>query len=87
MPSGGGRRAVFVKRFDRGAGPGFCPTPHFVSALSLLDLDDTSLEGSYLQVAAVLGQKLDGPVLVCLSGRGDKDMDSVEIPAKSEASP
>jgi tryptophan synthase beta chain len=28
-----------------------------------------------------------GRLLVCLSGRGDKDMDSVEIPAKSEASP
>src|SRR2546423_862564 len=28
-----------------------------------------------------------GRILVCLSGRGDKDMDSVEIPTKSEAAP
>jgi serine/threonine-protein kinase HipA len=53
---GGGRRAVFVKRFDRGGAPGFQPTAHFISALSLLDLDETSMEGSYLQIAAVLRQ-------------------------------
>lgn len=51
---GGGRRAVFVKRFDRGPAPGFPPTAHFISALSLLDLDDTSMEGSYSQIAGVL---------------------------------
>ena len=28
-----------------------------------------------------------GRILLCLSGRGDKDMDSVEIPTKSEAAP
>jgi serine/threonine-protein kinase HipA len=51
---GGGRRAIFVKRFDRDVAPGFRPTAHFVSALSLLDLDDTSMEGSYAQIAGVL---------------------------------
>jgi serine/threonine-protein kinase HipA len=53
---GGGRRALFVKRFERGPAPDFRPTAHYVSALSLLDLDDTSMEGSYPQVAAVLRQ-------------------------------
>jgi serine/threonine-protein kinase HipA len=51
---GGGRRAVLVKRFDRGPGPGFRPTAHFISTLSLLDIDDTSMEGSYLEIARVL---------------------------------
>ena len=53
---GGCRRAVFVKRFDRGPAPGFRPTAHFISALSLLGLDDTSMEGSYMQIAEVLRQ-------------------------------
>lgn len=53
---GGGRRAIFVKRFERGPLPAFRPTAHFISALSLLDIDDTSLEGSYLQIAGVLRQ-------------------------------
>jgi serine/threonine-protein kinase HipA len=53
---GGGRRAVFVKRFDRGPTPAFPPTAHFISALSLLDIDETSAEGSYLQIADVLRQ-------------------------------
>jgi serine/threonine-protein kinase HipA len=53
---GGGRRAVFVKRFDRSPTPSFCPIAHFISALSLLDVDDTSMEGSYLQIAGVLRQ-------------------------------
>ena len=51
---GGGRRAVLVARFDRAPAPAFHPTAHFVSALSLLDLDETSSEGSYAQIAAVL---------------------------------
>jgi serine/threonine-protein kinase HipA len=53
---GGGRRALLVKRFDRGQGPGFAPTAHFVSALSLLDLDETSMQGSYAEIAGVLRQ-------------------------------
>lgn len=53
---GGGRRALLVKRFDRGGAPDFSPTAHFISALSLLDLDETSLEGSYAQIAGVLRQ-------------------------------
>ena len=42
-----------------------------------------------LHQAGVLAREMGpgGRILVCLSGRGDKDMDSVEIPAKSEASP
>jgi serine/threonine-protein kinase HipA len=51
---GAGRRALFVKRFDRSPAPGFCPTAHFISALSLLDIDETSMEGSYAQIAGVL---------------------------------
>jgi tryptophan synthase beta chain len=42
-----------------------------------------------LHHAGVIAKKL-GPsarILVCLSGRGDKDMDSVESPVKSEARP
>jgi serine/threonine-protein kinase HipA len=53
---GGGRRAVLVRRFERSAAPGFRPTAHFISALSLLDVDETSMEGSYLQIAGVLRQ-------------------------------
>jgi len=39
--------------------------------------------------AGVIARELGpgGRILVCLSGRGDKDMDSVEIPTKSEAAP
>jgi serine/threonine-protein kinase HipA len=53
---GGGRRAVLVRRFDRSAAPDFHPTAHFISALSLLDLDETSMAGSYQQIAGVLRQ-------------------------------
>jgi serine/threonine-protein kinase HipA len=53
---GGGRRAILVRRFDRGPTPSFRPNAHFISALSLLDLDDTSMEGSYLHIAGVLRQ-------------------------------
>jgi serine/threonine-protein kinase HipA len=53
---GGGRWALLVKRFDRGGAPGFSPTAHFISALSLLDLEETSMEGSYAQIAGVLRQ-------------------------------
>jgi serine/threonine-protein kinase HipA len=51
---GGGRRALLVRRFDRAGAPGFAPTAHFISALSLLDLEETSMEGSYAQIAGVL---------------------------------
>jgi serine/threonine-protein kinase HipA len=51
---GGGRRAVLVRRFDRAGAPGFGPSAHFVSALSLLDLEETSMHGSYMQIAGVL---------------------------------
>jgi serine/threonine-protein kinase HipA len=51
---GGGRRAVLVRRFDRADAPGFCPSAHFLSALSLLDLEETSMEGSYMQIAGIL---------------------------------
>jgi serine/threonine-protein kinase HipA len=51
---GGGRRAVLVRRFDRAGAPGFGPSAHFVSALSLLDLEETSMQGSYMQIAGVL---------------------------------
>jgi len=42
-----------------------------------------------LHQAGLLAREMGpgGRILICLSGRGDKDMDSVEIPAKSEASP
>ncbi|HLQ91705.1 MAG TPA: HipA domain-containing protein [Xanthobacteraceae bacterium] len=53
---GGNRRAVLVKRFDRGAGPHFYPTVHYLSALSILDIDDTSSDGSYPQIAGALRQ-------------------------------
>ena len=53
---GGNRRAVLVKRFDRGAGPHFYPTAHYLSALSILDIDDTSSDGSYPQIAGALRQ-------------------------------
>jgi len=50
----GRRRAVLVKRFDRTAGPHFHPTLHFLSALSLLNHDETSDSGSYADIAAEL---------------------------------
>jgi len=39
--------------------------------------------------AGVIARELGpgGSILICLSGRGDKDMDNVEVPTKSEASP
>jgi tryptophan synthase beta chain len=42
-----------------------------------------------LHQAGLLAREMGpgGRILLCLSGRGDKDMDSVEIHAKSEASP
>src|SRR2546430_2121898 len=49
-----------------------------------------ALEPSHaIHHAGVIARELGpgGRILVCLSGRGDKDMDSVDIPAKSEASP
>jgi tryptophan synthase beta chain len=49
-----------------------------------------ALEPSHaIHHAGVIARELGpgGRILVCLSGRGDKDMDSVETPAKSEASP
>lgn len=48
----GPRKAVLVKRFDRSPGPAPTPTLHFLSALSLLDGDETSPEGSYFAIAA-----------------------------------
>jgi serine/threonine-protein kinase HipA len=51
---GAGRRAVLVQRFERGSDAR--PTAHFISALSLLDIDETSTEGSYAQIAGVLRQ-------------------------------
>ena len=50
----GRRRAVLVKRFDRTEGTDVRPTVHFLSALSLLDQDDTSDRGSYADIAAEL---------------------------------
>lgn len=50
----GPRRAVLIKRFDRTDGPDFHPTLHFLSAMSLLNLDDTSDEGSYAEIATEL---------------------------------
>ena len=64
---GGGRRAVLVKRFDRGPEPDFRPTAHFVSALSLLDLEETSTAGSYAQIAGVLRQHGAGHAAIARS--------------------
>lgn len=50
----GPRRAVIVKRFDRSEGPLFSPTAHYLSALSLLNGDETSADGSYSAIAAEL---------------------------------
>jgi serine/threonine-protein kinase HipA len=48
----GSRKAVLVKRFDRTAGPHFHPTAHYLSAMSLLNVDETSPDGSYYAIAA-----------------------------------
>lgn len=45
------RRAVLVRRFDRAEGRPYEPTAHYLSALSLLNLDETSTHGSYSDVA------------------------------------
>ncbi|ABD89670.1 type II toxin-antitoxin system HipA family toxin [Rhodopseudomonas palustris] len=50
----GFRNAVLVKRFDRSPAPDFAPTVHFLSALSLLNGDETVAEGSYAAIAAEL---------------------------------
>ncbi len=50
----GPRKAVLVKRFDRSIAPDARPTAHFLSALSLLNEDETSPEGSYYAIAAEL---------------------------------
>jgi serine/threonine-protein kinase HipA len=52
LVSVGPRKAVLVKRFDRSSGPDFAPTLHFLTALSLLDGDESSAEGSYFAIAA-----------------------------------
>lgn len=54
LMSVGARRIVLVRRFDRGDSPSFHPTGHYLSALSALDLDDTSQEGSYPEIAGFL---------------------------------
>src|SRR5262249_28744093 len=41
---------------DRGVGPHFHPTAHYLSACSILDIDDTSSDGSYPQIAGALRQ-------------------------------
>jgi len=49
------RKAVLVRRFDRtNAGGGLLPSAHYISAQSLLDIDDTSDSGSYQALAACL---------------------------------
>jgi serine/threonine-protein kinase HipA len=50
----GSRKAVIVKRFDRSGGPDYLPTVHYLSALSLLNGDETSADGSYSAIAAEL---------------------------------
>jgi serine/threonine-protein kinase HipA len=52
LVSVGPRKAVLVKRFDRSSGADFAPTLHFLSALSLLDADESSAKGSYFAIAA-----------------------------------
>jgi serine/threonine-protein kinase HipA len=56
VEAGGNRRATLVKRFDRGAGPHFYPTAHYLSALSILNVDETSPGGSYPEIAGALRQ-------------------------------
>lgn len=50
----GPRKAIIVNRFDRSEGPHFSPTVHYLSALSLLNGDETSADGSYSAIAAEL---------------------------------
>ena len=50
----GPRKAVLVRRFDRSTGSDPQPTAHFLSALSLLNEDETSPGGSYYAIAAEL---------------------------------
>lgn len=50
----GPRKAIIVKRFDRSDGPHYSPTVHYLSALSLLNSDETSADGSYSAIAAEL---------------------------------
>ncbi len=50
----GPRRAVLVKRFDRAGGPRYEPSAHYLSALSLLNLPETSSRGSYSEIAEAL---------------------------------
>lgn len=51
----GPRRAVLVKRFDRTENDGsYRPTGHYISGLSLLDIDETSDAGSYIDLAGCL---------------------------------
>ncbi|MCC7272804.1 MAG: type II toxin-antitoxin system HipA family toxin [Alphaproteobacteria bacterium] len=54
MCKAGSHRVVLVRRFDRSPGPPYHPTGHFLSALSALDLDETSGDGSYPQIADFL---------------------------------
>jgi serine/threonine-protein kinase HipA len=50
----GRRKAILVKRFDRSEGPNYLPTIHYLSALSLLNGDETSADGSYFAIASEL---------------------------------
>jgi serine/threonine-protein kinase HipA len=50
----GPRRAVLVRRFDRSGAPGYEPSAHYLSALSLLNLSETSMDGSYSDIAQEL---------------------------------
>jgi serine/threonine-protein kinase HipA len=50
----GRRKAILVKRFDRTGGPNYSPTVHYLSALSLLNEDETSADGSYFAIASEL---------------------------------
>ncbi len=50
----GPRKAVIVKRLDRSEGPHYSPTVHYLSALSLLNGDETSADGAYSAIAAEL---------------------------------
>lgn len=57
----GPRKAVLIKRFDRAPGPDYRPTAHFLSALSLLDEDETSPRGSYYAISAELLRHSSAP--------------------------
>ncbi|MCC8958563.1 type II toxin-antitoxin system HipA family toxin [Bradyrhizobium sp. Pear77] len=50
----GSRKAILVKRFDRSEGPDYSPTVHYLSALSLINADETSADGSYFAIASEL---------------------------------